>query len=102
MNKKRGVVVYRYLIQVQYVFWITEEYRLSEISKVNFSDITMYFSSIVEIRNRCGKRVHEEMKLSGKLDYYCRLNDNICDTKVTLFIRCGAIEINRTHIRKEN
>lgn len=62
----------------------------------------MYFSSIVEIRIRCGKRVHEEMKLSGKLDYYCRLNDNICDTKVTHFIRCGAIEINRTHIRKEN
>lgn len=102
MNKTRGVVVYRYLIHVQYVFWITEEYRLSEISKVNFCDITMYFSSIVEIRNRCGKRVHEEMKLSGKLDYYCRLNDNICDTKVTLFIRCGAIEINHTHIRKEN
>lgn len=48
MNKTRGVVVYRYLIQVQYVFWITEEYRLSEISKVNFCDITMYFSSIVE------------------------------------------------------
>lgn len=102
MNKTSGVVVYRYLIQVQYVFWITEEYRLSEISKVNFCDITMYFSSIVEIRIRCGKRVHEEMKLSGKLDYYCRLNDNICDTKVTPFIRCGAIEINRTHIRKEN
>lgn len=69
---------------------------------MNFSDITMYFSSIVEIRIRCGKRVHEEMKLSGKLDYYCRLNDNIYDTKVTPFIRCGAIEINHTHIRKEN
>lgn len=62
----------------------------------------MYFSSIVEIRIRCEKRVHEEMKLSGKHDYYCRLNDNIYDTKVTPFIRCGAIEINHTHIRKEN
>lgn len=102
MNKTRGVVVYRYLIQVQYVFLITEENRLSEISKVNFCDIAMYFSSIVEIRIKCGKRVHEEMKLSGKHDYYCRLNDNICDTKETLFIRCGAIEINRTHIRKES
>lgn len=42
------------------------------------------------------------MKFLGKYDYYCCLNDNICDIKVIFFIWCGVIEINYIYIWKEN